>query len=290
LTTSVGPSAYWYLTRSTGVVALVLLTVTVAIGVLDVARVGGPTWPRFVIDGVHRTVSLLAVALLGIHILTAVLDSFAPISLINAVVPFTGQYRPIWLGLGALASDLLLAVAVTSLARRRLGHSAWRATHWLAYACWPIAVIHGFGTGSDVAKVWLEAINLGCVVVVLAAVVARASIGWPGELRVRVAALGAAAVFAAGLAIWLPGGPLGAHWARRAGTPPSLLGPSTSTGQGAASQVSANATGAGGAGAGAAADSGGAGSGGTVSGAAADSGGTGSRAAASGVSAGSARA
>lgn len=231
MTSSVGPSASWYLTRSTGVVSLVLLTLALAVGVLDVARVGSRRWPRFVVDGVHRTASLLAVAFLVVHIATAVLDSFAPISLINAFVPFTGQYRPIWLGLGALASDLLLAVAVTSVARRHLGHGLWRATHWLGYACWPIAVIHSFGTGSDVAGGWFEAIAAACIVVVVGAVLARAAIGWPGEIRIRLAALGATVAFAAGLALWLPAGPLGAHWARRAGTPASLLSPATSPGQ-----------------------------------------------------------
>lgn len=228
---TVGPSAYWYLTRSTGVVALVLLTVTVVIGVLDVARVGGPTWPRFVVDGIHRTGALLAVVFLGVHIVTAVLDSFAPISLVNAFVPFTGSYRPIWLGLGALASDLLLAIVVTSLLRRRLGHRAWRATHWLAYASWPIAVIHGYGTGSDVRQAWLEWTNAACVLVVLAAVLARAAIGWPQARRVRLGAIAVAVAFAGALALWLPGGPLGSHWARRAGTPASLLSRQTASAQ-----------------------------------------------------------
>lgn len=227
MSTSVGPSAYWYLTRSTGVVAIVLLTLTVIVGILGVARVGGPSWPRFVVDGVHRTGSLLAVVFLGVHVLTAVLDSFAPIALVDVFVPFTGSYRPIWLGLGALASDLLLAIALTSLARRRVGHGAWRAVHWLAYACWPIAVIHGYGTGSDVKQAWFEWTNAACVLVVLGAVVARALIGWPGERRLRLGAIGAAVAFGAALALWLPGGPLGAHWARRAGTPPALLRPST---------------------------------------------------------------
>ncbi len=222
-----GPSAYWYLTRSSGVVALILLTLTVVVGVLDVARVGGPSWPRFVVDGIHRTGSLLAVIFLGVHVATAVLDSFAPISLVDAFVPFTGTYRPIWLGLGALASDLLLAIAVTSLVRRRVGHRAWRAIHWLAYASWPIAVIHGYGTGSDVTQAWLQWTNAACVLLVLGAILARATIGWPDRRRVRVGAIGAAVAFAAGLALWLPGGPLGAHWAQRSGTPASLLSPPT---------------------------------------------------------------
>ncbi|HEY5197388.1 MAG TPA: ferric reductase-like transmembrane domain-containing protein [Solirubrobacteraceae bacterium] len=228
MNSTVGPSAYWYLTRSSGIVALVLLTVSVAVGVLDVARVGGRRWPRFVVDGVHRTVSLLAVVFLGVHILTAVLDSFAPISVINAFVPFTGTYRPLWLGFGALATDLLVAVTLTSIGRRRLGHRAWRMTHWLAYACWPIALVHGLGTGSDVTQAWLEWINAGCVLVVLGAVAARAIVGWPEHVRLRLTALGAAVAFAAALVLWLPAGPLGAHWARRAGTPASLLSPSPS--------------------------------------------------------------
>ena len=220
---TVGPSAYWYLTRASGTVALILLTASVVLGVAAIARLRGPGVPRFVVDGVHRTASLLAVAFLVVHILTAVLDSFASISLVDAVIPFAGSYRPLWLGLGAVAFDLLLAVAITSLVRARVGHSAWRGIHWLAYAAWPVAVVHGFGTGSDVRQTWLIAINVACIIAVLATVIGRATIGWPANVQLRIGALGAAAGFALGLLVWLPGGPLGKGWARRAGTPASLL-------------------------------------------------------------------
>ncbi|MGZ4192997.1 MAG: ferric reductase-like transmembrane domain-containing protein [Solirubrobacteraceae bacterium] len=220
---TVGPSVYWYLTRASGAVALVLLTASVVIGIAAIARMRGPGVPRFIIDGIHRTASLLAVAFLVIHIITAVLDSFVSISLLAAVIPFIGSYRPLWLGLGAVAFDLLLAVAITSLVRARMGHSAWRGIHWLAYAAWPIAVIHGFGTGSDVHQPWLQAITVACIAAVLLAVVARAMIGWPDNIRTRIGALGMAGVFALGLLVWLPGGPLGKGWARRAGTPASAL-------------------------------------------------------------------
>jgi len=220
---TVGPSTYWYLTRSTGAVSLILLTVSVALGVAGVSRFSSPRWPRFLLDALHRNVSLLALAFLLVHILTAVLDSFAPISLIDAIVPFAGSYRPFWLGLGAVAFDLLLAVALTSMMRRRLGYGAWRATHWLAYACWPIALLHGLGTGSDVKSTWLLALNIVCLAVVALAVGVRAIAGWPEHLRVRGAALGATAVFAVFLVLWLPAGPLGHGWARRSGTPTSLL-------------------------------------------------------------------
>ncbi|MFZ1155711.1 MAG: ferric reductase-like transmembrane domain-containing protein [Solirubrobacteraceae bacterium] len=218
-----GPSAYWYLTRSSGAVALILLTLTVVLGVIDVRRWSTDTWPRFVVDSLHRNVSLLALAFLGLHILTAVLDSFAPISLFNAVVPFTGSYRPFWLGLGALSFDLMLAVIITSLLRRRMGHTTWRTIHWLSYASWPIALLHGFGTGSDVKSAWMLTISIGCLVAVIAAMLVRIAAGWPDQLARRSVALGGAAIFTLGLILWLPSGPLGKEWARRSGTPSTLL-------------------------------------------------------------------
>src|SRR5579875_843819 len=167
--------AFWFLTRATGVVALLLLTLVVVLGLLNSARVGlaSDYLPRFLIDGVHRRASLLAVAFLAIHILTAVLDTYASISLIDAFVPFVGSYRPFWLGLGAAAFDLLLAVLLTSLLRARVGARNWRAIHWLAYASWPLAVIHGLGTGSDSARGWMLALDLSCVGVVVIGVWAR---------------------------------------------------------------------------------------------------------------------
>ncbi len=227
LPATIGPSAYWYLTRSTGWVSLLLLTITVVLGVIEVNRWSSPDWPRFVVHGLHRYVSLLVLVFLALHILTAVFDSFATINIVDALVPFIGSYRPIWLGLGAVAFDLLLAVTITSLIRQRVGHRTWRAVHWLAYACWPIALTHSLGTGSDVKSVWSAALAALCVLAVIAAVGVRAVRGWSGHPRLRVATLGAVALGPVALIAWLPGGPLGHDWARRAGTPVSLLAKST---------------------------------------------------------------
>ncbi len=218
-----GGSLYWYLTRSTGAVALLLLTGAVVLGVVDVRRFSTPRWPRFVVDALHRNVALLAMVFLCLHILTSVLDSFAPISLIDTVVPFAGSYRPFWLGLGAVSFDLLIAVTLTSLLRQRMGYASWRAIHWLTYASWPIALLHGFGTGSDVNSTWLLALSVICLVAVLASVIVRVADGWPEHLGRRGAALGGAGAFSLFLLIWMPGGPLGSEWARRSGTPSSLL-------------------------------------------------------------------
>jgi predicted ferric reductase len=220
-----GPSLYWYLTRSTGAVALVLLTFAIALGVIDVERWSTPRWPRFVVDSLHRNVSLLAMAFLAIHILTSVLDSFAPISLTDALIPFAGVYRPFWLGLGAVSFDLLLAVTLTSMLRRRMGFGTWRTVHWLSYASWPVALLHGFGTGSDVKSGWLLVLSIVCLAVVVVAVLARTLRGWPANLGRRSAALGGAGIFSLFLVLWLPSGPLGSEWPRRSGTPSSLLSP-----------------------------------------------------------------
>jgi methionine sulfoxide reductase heme-binding subunit len=224
-----GPSAAWYITRSTGIVALILLTGAVVLGVLDARRFSTERWPRFTIDTLHRNVSLLAMAFLALHILTSVLDGFAPISLVDAFVPFAGTYRPFWLGLGAIAFDLLLAVAITSGVRQRIGHRTWRAIHWLSYASWPIALMHGFGTGSDVKQAWFLLISIACLAAVVAAVCVRVAGGWsrhPGRGRV---VLGGVAAFSLFLLVWMPGGPLGSEWARRSGTPASLLGGSSTS-------------------------------------------------------------
>jgi methionine sulfoxide reductase heme-binding subunit len=217
-------SATWYLTRASGIVALLLLTAALVLGVVDLERVSTPRWPRFLIDLLHRNVALLSICFLAIHIVTAALDSFAPIALLDAVVPFAGSYRPFWLGLGAAAFDLMLAIAATSLLRSRLSHRAWRAVHWLSWVSWPVALLHGLGTGSDTKATWMLLVYVLCLLAVLAAVGARLRSSWPASRDRARMALAAAGAFVLFLVVWTPSGPLGSGWARRSGTPASLLG------------------------------------------------------------------
>jgi methionine sulfoxide reductase heme-binding subunit len=221
---TLGPSAYWYLARGTGAVALVLLTASVVLGIVGSLRFAAPRWPRFAIDAVHRDVSLLVVVVLVIHIVTSVLDGFAPIHLLDGVIPFATPYRPLWMGLGTLSFDLLLAIAITSMVRRGLGYRAWRAIHWLAYASWPVAVLHGLGTGSDVKQWWMLGLTAACIVAVLVAVWTRIASASGEYAGLRAPATALAVVTPIGLAIFTLAGPLQHGWARRAGTPSTLLG------------------------------------------------------------------
>lgn len=216
-------SPLWFATRATGLTALILLTGTVVLGILTSVRFASPAWPRFVTVSVHRNLSLLTITFTALHVLTTITDPFAAIGLVSVVLPFTSDYRRIWLGLGAVAFDLLLAVLVTSLLRTRIRPRLWRAVHWAGYACWPVALVHGLGTGTDGGTRWVLAIVALCVLAVAGVGLWRLTAGWPAHAGVRVAAAAAAVIIGLVTAVWAWGGPLSPGWARRAGTPAALL-------------------------------------------------------------------
>lgn len=215
-------SALWYLNRGTGVVSLILLTLVVLLGILGTTRVPVPGLQRFVVAGLHRNLSLLTLGLLAAHITAAVLDPYAPIRVVDAFLPFASSYRPLWLGLGALALDLLLAIVVTSLLRTRIGLGRWRTIHWATYAAWPVALLHGMGTGTDASRTWMLALTFACVAAVVIATLYRIGQAATSPLRqLATHALVIASPLAFGA--WLIVGPLAPHWAARAGTPTQLL-------------------------------------------------------------------
>jgi sulfoxide reductase heme-binding subunit YedZ len=214
---------FWYLTRGTGIVALLLLTASVVLGVLTTARWRSPRWPRFALSAVHRNLTLLTIAFVAVHVVTTVLDGYAPIRLVDALVPFVSQYRPVWLGLGALAFDLLLALVVTSLLRARLGYRLWRQIHWLAYASWPVALVHALGTGTDGRVGFMLIAGFGSLAVVALAVLARVALAPGRQTPVHAGAALAALIAPLAIVVWYESGPAKHGWARRAGTPATLL-------------------------------------------------------------------
>ena len=213
----------WYTTRATGLVALVLLTAGMCAGLLTSVRFERERLPRFVTQALHRNLSLIALAFTVLHVLTTVLDSFVSVSLIDVFIPFIGSYRPFWLGLGAVSFDLMLALIITSLLRARMSLRTWRLVHWSAYACWPIAVVHGLGTGTDTPKSWVLALTVLCVLPVVVLTLRRLALSWrerPGWAAAGVAGVVLAVVLGG---VWLQLGPLAPHWSKRAGTPPPNL-------------------------------------------------------------------
>ena len=169
--------ALWYLTRATGLVALVLLTISVVMGIIATVGWKSERWPRFLSQRMHRDVSLFCIGFVGLHVLSTVSDGYVDIGLSSAFLPFQTAYRPVWISFGALAFDLLLAVMITSALRRRIGYSSWRIVHWLAYLCWPIALIHSFGSGSDSSLPFVIALDATCGAAVAAAAACRLATG-----------------------------------------------------------------------------------------------------------------
>jgi sulfoxide reductase heme-binding subunit YedZ len=169
----VNAPAVWYLMRGSGIAALLLLTASLLLGVVNAKRWRGRRLPLFVSAQLHRNVSLLAVVFLLLHVLTAALDPDAQVGLVGVLVPFAAQASAFWVGLGALSLDLVVVLVVSSLLRRRIGNRTWRALHWTSYACWPLALAHGVGMGTDAATWWSGAVSFGCFVLVALAVLWR---------------------------------------------------------------------------------------------------------------------
>jgi sulfoxide reductase heme-binding subunit YedZ len=159
-------TALWDFGRGSGVVSLVLLTASMVLGIATRSGRPAPWLPRFAVAEVHRNISLLPAVFLALHVGLLLFDPYAMLHLVDVVLPFAGDYRPFWLGLGTVALDVLLAQIVTSLLRHRLGHRTWRAIHWSAYALWPVALAHSLGDGTDGFAPWFLVLAAICTAAV----------------------------------------------------------------------------------------------------------------------------
>jgi len=163
----------WYLNRGSGVALLLVLTATLCLGILTARPGRGRLVPRFVGQQLHRNLGVLALVLVVGHAATAVVDSYVDIRWWQAVSPVGATYKPLWLGLGSVALDVMLLVVATSLVRERLGQRAWHLVHVLSYLSWPLALAHSVGIGTDATSSWGRQVGLGCLATVAAASMVR---------------------------------------------------------------------------------------------------------------------
>lgn len=196
----------WYATRAAGVTAYLLLSGVVLLGLTMAGKQTFARWPRFTVEDIHRFGGLLVGSFVAIHVFTVAIDAWLPFTVSSLVVPFTTRYRPIWVGLGVMAAELLLALAVTNHYRRRLPYAFWRRAHYLNFAVWTAATFHGIGSGTDRSAPWLLATFVVAVSAVSGSIVWRAG---RKPLGSRVTPLaGLAALVAALLVVGLGLGPL----------------------------------------------------------------------------------
>ena len=163
----------WYTSRAAGIVTFVLLTIVMVFGIMTATRVGNDQVPRFAVAELHRRLSLLAAVFVALHVFTTAIDSYVPTGFLSIILPGASPYKTIWVAFGTVAIDLMIAIIVTSLLRQHLSHDAWRAIHWLSYLMWPVVLIHVIMIGSDMKRLWMLALVVGCVAVVALALVWR---------------------------------------------------------------------------------------------------------------------
>lgn len=168
-------TALWDLGRGAGVAALVAFTISLVLGIVTRSGRDALGLGRFGLNELHRTAALTGVGLVAVHLGTLLFDPYAQLRVVDLVFPFLGSYRPLWLGLGTLAVDLLGVITVVSLLRDKVGPRVFKAVHWATYALWPVALMHAIGTGTDAATLWLDGVALGCIAAVAAAVTWRLS-------------------------------------------------------------------------------------------------------------------
>ncbi len=171
----------WYATRAFAIVSLLLLSAVMVLGLLTAGRRAVPRRHRFVVSEVHRTLALTGVAFIALHVVTAIADGYVALNWLDAIVPFASSYNPLWTGLGTVAVDLLIALVATSLLRDRIGYRTWRAVHWAAYACYPVALAHGIGSGTDA----------GSPLLLVPAAASVLAVGTAAVLRLRARTRGA---------------------------------------------------------------------------------------------------
>jgi sulfoxide reductase heme-binding subunit YedZ len=176
----------WAIGRAGGIVTLGLFTLVLVLGIVSRSGRPLPGLPRFSVALVHRSISLIALVFLALHVGTLMLDPHAKLVLSDAVVPFTAGWNPFWVGLGTVAFDLVVALVVTGLLRQRIGQRMFRAIHWAAYGMWPLALAHALGTGTNAPDLWFQAYAWACAGAAACAVVWRLSAGFAETSAARL--------------------------------------------------------------------------------------------------------
>jgi hypothetical protein len=162
-------------------VALVMFTLSIVLGIVSRSGRPLPGLGRFGAADLHRSVALTGTGLVLAHVVSLFFDPYAQLRVVDFFVPFLGAAKPLWLGLGTLALDLLVVVTVVSLLRHRVGPRVFKSVHWATYLLWPISVAHGLGNGTDAHSPWMIGLVAACVGLVVGAVTWRLTPSFEGR-------------------------------------------------------------------------------------------------------------
>lgn len=158
----VGSHLFWITSRAAGGAALLLASASVALGLMMSSKRKGTNARD--LRAIHEALSLTTLAMVALHGLSLLGDSFLNPGLAGIAIPFVGAYRPIWTGIGIIAGYGLAVLGLTYYMRDRIGAARWRRLHRLTAVFWLAAIGHTIGAGSDSAQVWFLAIS-GAIII-----------------------------------------------------------------------------------------------------------------------------
>jgi len=207
---SIDHTLSWEVARVGGLLAYLLATASVVLGLLLSLKAHSARWPRFITNELHQHVTLLGLAFIGVHSLAVLLDPFTGFTLGEVLVPFASHYRPLWIGLGVVGTYLSIAVWLSLYVRRFIGYAWWHRFHLLAFVVFLLGTVHGLGAGSDSSAGWALALYGGSVLAVAALVLVRLGRSLPDRLRGGFATGVMAIVLA--IAMFAVAGPMQPGW------------------------------------------------------------------------------
>jgi len=147
---------YWYLSRAAGLVAYVLLFVSVSLGLTMTGGVLERVLRRYRIYDIHRFVSLVTLGLSLFHVLILLGDDYIGFSVVELLVPFASPYRPLYTALGALALYMTAIIVGTFYVRRLVPYRAWRLIHYTTFAVFVLTLVHAVGAGTDTSGIGFQ--------------------------------------------------------------------------------------------------------------------------------------
>jgi predicted ferric reductase len=202
----------WDVARASGMVAYILLTLSVAVGLALSMRWQRLRWPRLFTNEMHRYLTLLSLVFIAVHVLAISVDPYIRFGWRDILVPFAASYRPVWVAAGIVGLYLMLAIWISTQLRARIGYAWWRRLHTLTFLVFVLSAIHGLATGTDTRQPWALEIYAGSVLLVAALLINRllTPIGARGRPHIRLAAL--VVLMVVGGTLWVVTGPAHAGW------------------------------------------------------------------------------
>lgn len=164
---------WWLASRASGLVALVCVTVSVVLGLAMAGRAFRRPGLGRVLLAVHEHAALAALVAIAVHGITLLGDEWLKPGIAGIVVPFAGDYRPVWTGMGIIGAWIAAALGLTFYVRRRVGAKLWRKLHRATLAVYVLSVAHTLGSGTDAGAGWMRTAVLASAVLVLFVLLVR---------------------------------------------------------------------------------------------------------------------